>query len=230
MGELVKLAIQVSLTLHFNLYIMKKITWDNIQNLWDQYDIWYERHCSGAGVKKHPEPNLNTNKVSKATYHLLNMYLNKGEFVCDKDSTIAYAKLTGTEWKSIYQFRHYSTQEGYDVSTNDKCGFKLNSIYPLKGWHSHRDEDEELSEAEWIVLKEEFNNRCATCGSKEGEKPYKRKYTVKKTKLQKGHCDPNKSLTRSNCIPQCAYCNRIYKDKFIFDQEGNVNRLNKDRK
>ena len=58
-------------------------------------------------------------------------------------------------------------------------------------------------------LKKEYDYTCLTCGAKEGEKH--RLYKSEFVKLQRGHKDPEKSLSISNIIPQCQFCNRSYK-------------------
>ena len=63
-------------------------------------------------------------------------------------------------------------------------------------------------------------NRCGVCGSQEGELNFKNTTLV--TKLEMGHCDPSKPLASKNCIPMCQYCNRVYKDKWVFNQRGIV--------
>ena len=66
-----------------------------------------------------------------------------------------------------------------------------------------------------------FGFRCATCGASEGE-PDPR-YGGDKVELQQGHRDPHKpSDDHENIIPQCANCNRAYKDHFVFDEKGRV--------
>lgn len=67
-------------------------------------------------------------------------------------------------------------------------------------------------------IKKIYNNRCATCGSKEGE-PHR--VSGKLVELQQGHMDPNRPLEVGNIIPQCQYCNQnIYKDFFVFNEDG----------
>lgn len=67
--------------------------------------------------------------------------------------------------------------------------------------------------------KKRFNYSCATCGSIEGQ-PHR--FTGKITLLEKGHMDPNLPLEQSNLIPQCDYCNKKYKNRFIFDEYGQI--------
>ncbi len=77
-----------------------------------------------------------------------------------------------------------------------------------------------LTEEEWVAVKARYGNRCACCGSTEGEPMRWDTYTV--TVLQKGHMDPRKSLVVGNVIPQCRCCNQQYKDKAVFNERGYV--------
>ncbi len=69
-------------------------------------------------------------------------------------------------------------------------------------------------------LKTVYDNRCATCGSQEGHPHFLE--PDKRTELQQGHMNPNKSLTLDNSIPQCQVCNGIYLDDYVFDEKGRV--------
>lgn len=69
-----------------------------------------------------------------------------------------------------------------------------------------------------------FGNRCATCGAVAGE-PDPR-YGRDRVQLQQGHRDPSKpSSDRLNIIPQCQFCNRQYRDDFVFDEKGRAHAI-----
>lgn len=70
------------------------------------------------------------------------------------------------------------------------------------------------------ALKAKYHYRCATCGSKEGERNFIWDNTI--TVLQKGHMDPNKPLEPGNIIPQCEKCNRADRNYWIYDEKGRV--------
>ena len=72
----------------------------------------------------------------------------------------------------------------------------------------------------WETIKQQYGNRCATCGSEENKKNIHYPNTI--TKLQKAHIDPFKSLTEENIIPQCQKCNRAYRNFWVFDERGRV--------
>lgn len=69
----------------------------------------------------------------------------------------------------------------------------------------------------------EYGNRCATCGSKEGEPHFHWPNTI--TKLTKAHMDPGKPLVKGNIIPQCDKCNRADRNNWAYDERGRVIKL-----
>ena len=75
-----------------------------------------------------------------------------------------------------------------------------------------------LSSSVFDKLKLKSFGRCMVCGSLEHEKNLKNSALV--TKLEMGHCDPDKPLSASNCIPMCQYCNHVYKNKWVFNRRG----------
>ena len=68
-------------------------------------------------------------------------------------------------------------------------------------------------------LKAEYDNSCASCGTKENE-PHR--YFKRKVVLEKGHMDPRKDMSMGNIIPQCNFCNKHYGNKYVFDRMGRV--------
>ena len=81
-----------------------------------------------------------------------------------------------------------------------------------------------LSDKDWAKLKNEYDNKCANCGSVEGKPNELNK--SKLTLLTQGHMDPYKPLTYDNTIPQCEICNRPAKDKFKFNKKGQISSIN----
>lgn len=67
-------------------------------------------------------------------------------------------------------------------------------------------------------MKKRYAYRCASCGSSEGEPHLKNALLT--TSIEKGHMDPRKLLDVANCIPMCAMCNGVYKDKAVFNKNG----------
>ena len=142
------------------------------------------------------------------------------------------------ETSDVQQARHLSRQKGFFIISGQRgdgeyfagvkvpsgayCLVSLEEPYPqfdgISGPRSAR------GGADFQELKQKFDYRCATCGSKEGEPSFLNR--AKTTVLQEGHMDPTKPLELENMIPQCDECNRAYKDKFIFDGNGRTSDIN----
>ena len=78
-----------------------------------------------------------------------------------------------------------------------------------------------LSAEDFEQLKKAFGGRCATCGARESQ-PDPR-YGGDPVVLQPGHKNPAEAGDDpANILPQCQFCNRGYKDDFVFDDKGRV--------
>ncbi len=167
-------------------------------------------------------PRKNTQK-----YHtLMFLYKNKGKVVTKKQIEQYVCGVLNIVQKDIQDGRHLSKQNGFDIIQGGNIhnnillkrgeyvflGFdRPNKYYSIKRRvYNNKDFDD---------VKKQFNYTCVTCGCKEGES---HKYTGSITKLESAHKDPTKELTIDNMIPQCGYCNKKYKDKYIFDDFGQV--------
>ena len=130
----------------------------------------------------------------------------------------------------VQQARHLSMQKGWNISAGGRDNvyvhfsgeYKLISLetsYPhFKGHRINVSND-------WENVKHQYGNRCATCGSKEGERNFHYPNTI--TKLQKAHIDSSKPLDAGNLFPQCQKCNIAYRDFWVFDERGRVRALAK---
>lgn len=130
----------------------------------------------------------------------------------------------------VQQARHLGKQSGFWIESgtrgdsglglapNEYRLWTLDAVYP--GWHNHR----VPNDLGFDGIKAAYGNRCATCGSSEGQPNFINPSV--KTTLQAGHIDPRKNLDSSNTIPQCGICNRAYRDWFIFDKSGRVRTIN----
>ena len=91
---------------------------------------------------------------------------------------------------------------------------------------SHSTMHRAKAELSWAPIKALYGDRCACCGSREGETHLKNAHLV--TTLEKGHCDPRKPLSSDNCIPMCKLCNMVYKDHAVLSRRGFVVKWLKD--
>lgn len=132
----------------------------------------------------------------------------------------------------VQQARHLGAQDGWwivaggrdNIVVKIKRGFyqlyTLEQPYPgFKKGHRRSDL------GNWEEIKASYGYRCATCGSKEGEPNFH--WSGTKTKIQKGHKNPNKPLGSGNIIPQCQKCNRADRNRWVYDDKGRVIKLAK---
>lgn len=120
------------------------------------------------------------------------------------------------------QVRHLK-RDGWNIVSKQRGYHQLDDPYrPSQEFHNEQNRRRgRLGAKDFEEIKQAFGNRCATCGAREGE-PDPR-YGSDKVILQQGHQNPKKpSDETSNIIPQCQFCNRTYRDDFVFDNKGRV--------
>lgn len=76
----------------------------------------------------------------------------------------------------------------------------------------------QVTPSQFQKIKARFAFRCASCGSGEGQPHLKSPRLL--TRLERGHMHPKKVLDVKNCIPMCAMCNSVYKNKAVFNARG----------
>lgn len=122
--------------------------------------------------------------------------------------------------------RHLGAQKGFYIVSgrrNDRHqipdgSYKLITLEePYPGFMRERRQSGSL---DWEGLKKQYDYRCATCGSKEGELNYRWPLII--TVLEKAHMNPRKELTDDNAIPQCSACNRGDRNRWVYDRKGRV--------
>lgn len=99
----------------------------------------------------------------------------------------------------------------YDI-TQAKPGFSL----------EHRSIT--LPKDDWEEILKEYDYKCACCGVRIGEIHPTGQVIIEN--MDQGHLDPNKPLSKDNCIPQCSFCNRTNQNNVIFSPSGAVLALN----
>ncbi len=166
---------------------------------------------------------------------LVYLYSKLGEKVSKQELT-EFLKLMGIESNDVQQARHLAQQSGWYIlsGTREDSECKKFEIAPgeymlktiIEPYPSYKKlkRTESLNVDSWDGLKSIYDYRCATCGSKEGEKNFL--YPASNTTLQQGHKDPSKPLTIDNTIPQCQFCNRASRNYFVFDNKGRVEKIN----
>lgn len=177
------------------------------------------------------------NYPSQNALTLIMLYLFKGRLIHLKFLASVGSKVRGKP-QTNWQVRHMASQGGLWILVK---GDRLpnSDLYNPSGYHMLVSLEQInpkylvlkipglLNIEDFNVIKTLFGNRCSLCGSKEGDVNFK-DATI--TKLQKGHINPNKPLEKGNVLPQCDYCNRTNKDKFIFHTNGSIRGPNYENK
>jgi hypothetical protein len=193
--------------------------------LYNELRVEHEQHLEAKGVWL--PPLIGRDGIYQQTaIALIGLYSRKGEPVT-KTELEAFVRMYKDGAGDVQDGRHLSAQHGWrvrsshrgDIGTEDwpKSSYGLTSTSECHPGF-RRQQDGELTNDEWANIKAGFHNRCSLCGSEEGTPNLRAPAAM--TELQKGHRDPSKPLTRSNCLPQCQECNRTLQNRFIFDERG----------
>lgn len=147
---------------------------------------------------------------------------HKGEWI-HKDDIGELTRLVRPDLGHDQQIRHLK-REGWNLETDpNKPGYHrfYDPYRPSSEWENDRNRQVAISSDDFELIKETYSNRCATCGAEEG-KPDVRYGSLDNVVLQKGHRDPAKAGDKDNILPQCQFCNRAYRDDFVFNEKGRV--------
>lgn len=165
-------------------------------------------------------------KLSKDVIVLAKLYEGypNTKEISKKDLT-NFVKQFYPETNDVQQARHLSMQKGWYINsgTRGDIGVSKNSYKLItleKPYPAYCNSRRAGFDGDFESIKKHYDNRCATCGSKEGKEHFFRKGVI--VQLQEGHMDPSKPLKEGNIIPQCQICNRAYRNKWIFDKTGRV--------
>ena len=187
---------------------------------WKQLKEEYDK--SGLAIKGVKLPNPDSQKGQTLLY----LYQNMGRAVTKSEAEQTICSRMNLPTKDIQSLRHLSKQDGfnilqggatYDGYTLKRGEYMLVDLYSTNTYWkvSRRDE----SDLDFNSLKKKFGHKCATCGEREDTM---HRYTGQRVKLEKGHMDPTKPMTDDNIVPQCGYCNQVYKGNFVFGATGFV--------
>lgn len=200
---------------------------------YDEIKSSWEKCLKKDNVKM---PNLlSGGKYTINSLVLIYLYSRLGKIVSKQELT-EFLKSMGVDSNDVQQARHLAQQAGWYILSGTRGDSECKDLgitpgkYMLKTviepYPSYKQlkRTESLNVDSWEQLKSMYNYRCATCGSKEGEKNFL--YSASNTTLQQGHKDPSKPLTLDNVIPQCQFCNRASRNYFVFDNKGRVEKIN----
>lgn len=207
--------------------MLNNLNWENVETKWVEYEKLFEENFNNSKVVKLTKPKFDQKKISQLTFAFLYLYANQNEVITKKEMTEQYKKMTDSETNDFQAARHLGNR-GYDVENYDHGinGYRLKSLKPRNDFFNNR--TNEVVRGETIVtpeifesIKKETGFICLVCTSEEGKlcrKPTSNCIVM----LEMGHMDPRKKLTVDNCIPMCQYCNGVYKNKVVWDKNGNV--------
>ena len=186
----------------------------------------HRRHLQRHGVKL---PKLKNAAEGYSKDALVLVYLAfgyPGTRVITKAELTQFVRQYYPEVNDVQQARHLGAQKGWWVLAGGRDNVveslkrgehKLHCLeLPYPGFSAQRRVGGEGFDA----LKERYNFRCATCGSREGEFHFH--WPGTQTKLQKAHMDPARELSPDNMIPQCQTCNRSGRGWWVYDGKGRV--------
>ncbi|CDF28697.1 putative uncharacterized protein [Methanobrevibacter smithii CAG:186] len=200
-----------------------------IEEYYSELKEYHEKYLKQYGVKL---PRLKNNgKFAKGALTLIYLYINFKKPVTKEELTDFVGQYHERQ-NDLQQARHFGQQSGWFIITgtrgdleceeyNVKSGeYALISVKDYYPGFTNEKRIDNLSGEDWESIKEQYNKRCATCGSIEGESNIHYPNVI--TKLQKGHKNPNKPLEYGNIIPQCDQCNRQDRNNFIYNDKGRV--------
>ena len=188
-------------------------SWEDLCNIHAQYLKKHE-----VFLPKVKQYNQQNNSIQLAVLH----YYKDEDVHKDKISQICQRDNPGSGGDQ--QVRHRKRQ-GWNIISDGKGNHRLDPYKPSPEWETDKKRRHgRLNAKNFDDLKSVYDNRCATCGTKEGEPSIR--YGEDKVVLQQGHMDPSQSATDiKNIIPQCQYCNRAYRNLYVFDDKGRVSAI-----
>ncbi len=210
---------------------MKRLSDEEIKKIYDMICKYYEKYLKRYGVKlpKLTDTEGNYTKDALVLAYLSQSYpstksVSKGELT-------QFIRQYYPDVADVQQARHLAAQKGWHIVSGTRGNkdvelkpgeYQLTSLEkPYPAFVGQKREEVDIEN--WDKLKERYGNRCATCGSKEGEPNIHWQNSI--TQLQKSHMNPKKPLVAGNIIPQCQFCNRAYRNYWIFDDKGRVRKL-----
>ncbi len=191
---------------------------------------YHDKYLKQHGVKL---PKLTDTKGKYTKDALVLVYLAQGypnTKGVSKGELTQFIRQYYPDVADVQQARHLGAQKGWFIvsgtrgnkhTTLDYGEYQLVSLEkPYPAFVGQKREEVDIN---WEKIKERYGDRCATCGSEEGKPNIHWPNSL--TQLQKSHKDPNKPLYSENIIPQCQFCNRAYRNYWVFDDKGRVRRL-----
>lgn len=208
---------------------------DEIQKVYQLIVEYYSKYLAHKGVKLPKLENMSKKGEKAFTVSaLVLVYLAK-----DYPSTRWVTKSELTQFiinyrphtNDVQSARHLGMQSGFYIVSSRRGNYlpaekppPKESAYllvtleqPHPAFFSRK---RSISEVSFDEIKQKYDYRCATCGSREGEPNHR--YPGVITQLQQGHRNPKLPLTEENILPQCQLCNRADRNYWVYDERGRV--------
>lgn len=191
---------------------------DDLQKSWEDLCNIHAQHLEGHQVKI-PKV-IRYNEQAKSIW-LAVLHYYKGEKV-HKRVISEICQRDNSDLGPDQQVRHLK-RDGWHLT--GRGNHLLDPYKPSPEWETDkRRRDGILNAKTFDDIKAAYEMRCASCGTKEGEPSHR--YGEEEVKLQRGHRDPSESATdMKNIIPQCQFCNRAYRNLYVFDEKGRVSAI-----
>lgn len=206
----------------------KKLTIREIEKQYEFIKDMHKKHLSAIGVKL---PSLKRGKQLSLNALVL-VYLSldyPNTRVVTKEELTEFVRQYFPNINDVQQGRHLGAQAGFYIAAGGRDDFEQLSrgTYKLvtleRPYPGFTKERRQNTISDWDSIKQEYQYRCATCGSKEGEANFMWPNAI--TKLQKAHMDPQLELSSDNVIPQCQKCNQADRNRWVYDKKGRVIKL-----
>ena len=207
--------------------MVNKLTDKEIENQYNIIKEYYNKYLIQEGVVL-PKLKKSGNYTKDA---LTLIYLSLGypdTKVVSKKELTEFIRYYYPNVNDVQQARHLGAQKGFYILSGSRGDTSVKNLspgtYKLKTLENvyprFKNQHRLIQNYDFEKIKEIYNYRCATCGSKEGEPNYNWPESI--TRLQEAHMDPNKPLTIDNVIPQCDKCNRGNRNRWVYDNKGRV--------
>jgi hypothetical protein len=198
----------------------------DIKRIYDTLADYHSRYLQSHGVRL---PALRDSRGNYIRDALVLVYLAQGypnTKSVTKEELTEFIRHFYPNTADVQQARHLAMQKGWYIVSGTRHNshlepgeYQLLSLEkPYPAYRVRRREG--IPHSDFENLKRQYNFRCATCGSKEGESTFQ--YPRVRAKLTQAHMNPQKPLESGNILPQCEMCNRAYRNYWIFDNRGRV--------
>lgn len=204
----------------------KKLSDAALQKVYATLQASHREHLYPKGVKL---PALRNAQGGYTKDALVLIYLAKdwpNTRPVHKTELTQFVRLYYPNVADVQQARHLGAQKGWWVVAGGRDNIVRNlnhgeyQLHSLEKPYPKFTAERRSADDDFDRIKAEYQHRCATCGSVEGE-PHLH-WPGTKTVLERAHMDPAKPLTADNTLPQCQKCNRADGNKWVYDRKGRV--------